>query len=306
MFNPRAHEHHEWTLADFTADIGELGIDERIAAIADHQCTPAFAKQVVSAFGLINTDFYLQREQRLRYLVQNARSLNINDVPDPHGAMRSGERCIARSAWHLEQAWLACDQLGEAGLDDIEDLEQATCALMLPLENIEASVRSAAARTFPFEWIACYVPRKHAFHQFDAAKLNANSLQYRGSATAIAALFRFATMGADDFCTVCAALLMDHGADASLMEPLRQALLPKRERDPWLFTYQALPSLVEDRAWGHDHDAGASSRAQAVRSCLIQPLAALYECGAILAEETPSGHPSVLDRRLRAALANAA
>lgn len=35
MFNPRAHEHHEWTLADFTADIGELGIDERIAAIAD-------------------------------------------------------------------------------------------------------------------------------------------------------------------------------------------------------------------------------------------------------------------------------
>ena len=185
------------------------------------------------------------------------------------------------------------------------ELEQATCALLLPLEKIEPSIRPPARDAFPYMWIPCYFPHERAFHQFDAVQLNAGSLQYRGSATSIAALFRFATTGANDLCTACAAVLLEHDADASVMEPIRRALQPKLRHDPWLFAYEAIPSLVEDRSWDLGHANDKPDRARAVRMCMVKPLAALYECGALLPDERPADTPTILKSRLSAALANA-
>jgi hypothetical protein len=100
-------------------------------------------------------------------------------------------------------------------------------------------------------------------------------------------------------------VLLEHGADASVMEPIRRALQPKLRRDPWLFAYEAIPSLVEDRSWDPEREGDRPDRARAVRLCLVKPLAALYECGALPPDEGPEGPPTVLKTRLSAALANA-
>lgn len=305
MLDRTDNAYHEWTLANFIPDADELSVGDRVRSIRDHQCTPAFAKLIVRGFASLKIDFYLQRDERPRNLLRSAASLDPGTAPDPYGAIRPCGRSIASAAWHLEQTWRAFDRDGGLPPEDLLELQQATCALLLPLEKIEPSIKPPARDAFPYMWIPCYFPKEHAFHQFDAVQLNASSLQYRGSATSIAALFRFATMGANDLCTACAAVLLEHGADASVMEPIRRALQPKLRRDPWLFAHEAIPSLVEDRSWDPEHANDTPDRAHAVRMCLVKPLAALYECGALLPDEVPEGSPTVLKTRLSAALANA-
>lgn len=305
MLDRTDNAYHEWTLADFIPDADELSVGDRVRSIRDHQCTPAFAKLIVRGFASLKIDFYLQRDERPRNLLRSAASLDPGTAPDPYGAIRPCGRSIASAAWHLEQAWCAFDRDGGLPPENLLELQQATCALLLPLEKIEPSIRPPARDAFPYMWIPCYFPKEHAFHQFDAVQLNAGSLQYRGSATSIAALFRFATTGANDLCTACAAVLLEHGGDASVMEPIRRALQPKLRRDPWLFAHEAIPSLVEDRSWDPEHANDTPDRAHAVRMCLVKPLAALYECGALPLDEGPEGSPTVLKTRLSAALANA-
>ena len=131
-----------------------------------------------------------------------------------------------------------------------------------------------------------------------SARLNANSLRYSGPRAAVDAFFRFATLDADDFYTVCAALLMENGGKAAAMQDAYAAAYNRRCGDAFLFIYECLPELVDTASY----DRGARNpahRAQAIRSLFIRPLAALFECGALDIEEAPRRAPSALEQRLR-------
>ena len=168
MLDRTDNAYHEWTLADFIPDADELSVGDRVRSIRDHQCTPAFAKLIVRGFASLKIDFYLQRDERPRNLLRSAASLDPGTAPDPYGAIRPCGRSIASAAWHLEQAWCAFDRDGGLPPENLLELQQATCALLLPLEKIEPSIRPPARDAFPYMWIPCYFPKEHAFHQFDA------------------------------------------------------------------------------------------------------------------------------------------
>ncbi|VWL90042.1 Uncharacterised protein [Collinsella intestinalis] len=112
------------------------------------------------------------------------------------------------------------------------------------------------------------------------------------------ALFRFTTLDADDFYTVCAALIMENGGRAAAMQDAYAAAYNRRCGDAFLFIYECLPELVDTASY----DRGARNpahRAQAIRGLFIRPLAALFECGALDIEEAPRRTSSVLEQRLR-------
>ena len=62
MFSPTDHEFHEWTLADFLQENCELPLDGRLAAIADHRCSPTLAKRAVLDFCRLEIGFFLQND----------------------------------------------------------------------------------------------------------------------------------------------------------------------------------------------------------------------------------------------------
>lgn len=293
----------EWTLADLIEDDRTLDLDGRIASIADHQCTPACAKRAVRAFGRLDIDFYLQRDTTGRTA--------INSIPpirpdEPNTADRPERPSVSEIAWRLERAWKRVESTaGADGADDLDGLICATTSLLSPFEGIERCMRPSASGAFPFEWIACYDRRARSFRSFNASQLNANSLQYRGPSASISALFRIATLAADDFYTACAALLMGHGSNPGLVEGARMTACAKRSRDPWTFTYVTIPSMVDDRVYAEGAGCEELCRAEAVRALLVQPLAALYECEAMGARDDGPG-ATVLERRLRAAASRSA
>lgn len=306
MFQPARHQFHEWTLADFTSDDRELSLEERISSIADHQCTTSFAKQIVRAFGCMKLDFYLQRDPAARALLERFRSFNATRMPDPYGPDQPEGPCTASIAWRIEQAWSLLEQGESRPQDEALALAKATAAMIAPLENIEGSVRHQALGAFPFVWIPHYSKRDHAFRRFNGRQLNANSLQYKGPDAAVDALFRFATLSTEDLYIACAALLMDHGANVAPMDGLCVEARGKTARGPWGFVYTTLPTLVDDHTCSPEEPRRTVERASAVRTYLVQPLAALYACGAMRRRGSAMGQLSALERRLRNASQNRA
>ena len=205
---------------------------------------------------------------------------------------------IASVCWRLERAWRLVEA-DEAGCEELHRALRRTAEqLYAPIEQIGESARRNAAGQFPFSWIPRYSTDACAFKHFDSARLNANSLRYSGPSAAIDTLFRFATLDADDFYTVCAALLMENGGRSAAMQDAYVAAYNRRCGDAFLFIYECLPELVDTASY----DRGArnpASRAQAIRSLFIRPLAALFECGALGIEEASRRAPSILEQRLR-------
>lgn len=298
MFSPTDHEFHEWTLADFLQENCELPLDGRLAAIADHRCSPTLAKRAVLDFCHLEIGFFLQNDPLAAEAMRRVATLDNGRTPSSPGTEGVRGPGIASVCWKLERAW----RLIETDEDDCAELHRAlrqtTEQLYAPIEQIGESARRSAAGQFPFSWIPRYSTNACAFKHFDSARLNTSSLRYSGPRAAVDALFRFATLDADDFYTVCAALIMENGGKAAAMQDAYAAAYNRRCGDAFLFIYECLPELVDTASY----DRGARNparRAQTIRSLFVRPLAALFECGALGIEEAPRRAPSVLEQRLR-------
>ena len=298
MFSPTDHEFHEWTLADFLQENAELPLDGRLAAIADHRCGPALAKRAVLDFCRLEIGFFLQNDPLAAEAMRRVAILDDGRTPSSPGTEGVIGPGLASACWKLERAWRLVEA-DEAGCEELHRALRRTAEqLYAPIEQIGESARRNAAGQFPFSWITRYSTDACAFKHFDSARLNANSLRYSGPSTAIDTLFRFATLDADDFYTVCAALLMENGGRSAAMQDAYAAAYNRRCGDAFLFIYECLPELVDTASY----DRGARNparRAQAIRSLFIRPLAALFECGALGIEEASRRAPSILEQRLR-------
>lgn len=298
MFSPTDHEFHEWTLADFLQENAELPLDGRLAAIADHRCGPALAKRAVLDFCRLEIGFFLQNDPLAAEAMRRVAILDDGRTPSSPGMEGVIGPGIASACWKLERAWRLVEA-DEAGCEELHRALRRTAEqLYTPIEQIGESARRNAAGQFPFSWIPRYSTDACAFKHFDSARLNANSLRYSGPCAAIDTLFRFATLDADDFYTVCAALIMENGGRAAAMQDAYAAAYNRRCGDAFLFIYECLPELVDTASY----DRGARNparRAQAIRSLFIRPLAALFECGALGIEKASRRAPSILEQRLR-------
>lgn len=298
MFSPTDHEFHEWTLADFLQENAELPLDGRLAAIADHRCGPALAKRAVLDFCRLEIGFFLQNDPLAAEAMRRVAILDDGRTPSSPGTEGVIGPGLASACWKLERAWRLVEA-DEAGCEELHRALRRTAEqLYAPIEQIGESARRNAAGQFPFSWIPRYSTDACAFKHFDSARLNANSLHYSGPSAAIDTLFRFATLDADDFYTVCAALLMENGGRSAAMQDAYAAAYNRRCGDAFLFIYECLPELVDTASY----DRGARNparRAQAIRSLFIRPLAALFECGALGIEEASRRAPSILEQRLR-------
>ena len=65
--------------------------------------------------------------------------------------------------------------------------------------------------------------------------------------------FRFATLDADDFYTVCAALIMENGGRAAAMQDAYAAAYNRRCGDAFLFIYECLAELVDTASVSYTH-----------------------------------------------------
>lgn len=298
MFSPTDHEFHEWTLADFLQENAELPLDGRLAAIADHRCGPALAKRAVLDFCRLEIGFFLQNDPLAAEAMRRVAILDDGRTPSSPGTEGVIGPGLASACWKLERAWRLVEA-DEAGCEELHRALRRTAEqLYAPIEQIGESARRNAAGQFPFSWIPRYSTDACAFKHFDSARLNANSLRYSGPSAAIDTLFRFATLDADDFYTVCAALLMENGGRSAAMQDAYVTAYNRRCGDAFLFIYECLPELVDTASY----DRGARNparRAQAIRSLFIRPLAALFECGALGIEEASRRAPSILEQRLR-------
>ena len=298
MFDPSTHEFHEWTLADFLQENGDLSLDGRLAAIADHRCSPDLAKQAVIDFGRLGIGFFLQNDPLAANALHRIGALDDGRTPTLHDTDGEHETSIASACWRLERAWRLIEADGDECAELHRAVRQTAEQLYAPIEQIAESAHRSAKGQFPLSWIPRYSTDACAFKHFDSARLNANSLRYSGPSTAVDALFRFATLDADDFYTVCAALLMENGGRAASMQGAYAAARNRRCGDAFLFIYECLPELVDTASY----DRGARSparRAQAIRNLFITPLAALFECGALRVASESKRASSILEQRLR-------
>ena len=150
MFSPTDHEFHEWTLADFLQENCELPLDGRLAAIADHRCSPALAKRAVLDFCRLEIGFFLQNDPLAAEAMRRVATIDNGRTPsspDTEGVRGHG---IASVCWRLERAW----RLIETDEDDCAELHRAlrqtTEQLYAPIEQIGESARRSAAGQFPF------------------------------------------------------------------------------------------------------------------------------------------------------------
>lgn len=87
MFSPTDHEFHEWTLADFLQENCELPLDGRLAAIADHRCSPTLAKRAVLDFCRLEIGFFLQNDPLAAEAMRRVATIDNGRTPSPpwHG-----------------------------------------------------------------------------------------------------------------------------------------------------------------------------------------------------------------------------
>ena len=83
MFSPTEHELHERTFADFLQENGELPLDRRLAAIADHRCSPAPPKRSVLDFCRLKIGFFLQNDPHAAEVMQRVAILDDGRTPSP-------------------------------------------------------------------------------------------------------------------------------------------------------------------------------------------------------------------------------
>ena len=85
MFSPTDHEFHEWTLADFLQENCELPLDGRLAAIADHRCSPTLAKRAVLDFCRLEIGFFLQNDPLAAEAMRRVATLDNGRTPSSPG-----------------------------------------------------------------------------------------------------------------------------------------------------------------------------------------------------------------------------
>ena len=111
MFSPTDHEFHEWTLADFLQENCELPLDGRLAAIADHRCSPTLAKRAVLDFCRLEIGFFLQNDPLAAEAMPARR--DYRQRPDPQLPWHKGSARTRYRVGLLEaRAGLAADRDG--------------------------------------------------------------------------------------------------------------------------------------------------------------------------------------------------
>ncbi len=105
MFSPTDHEFHEWTLADFLQENGELSLDGRLAAIVDHRCSPTLAKRAVLDFCRLEIGFFLQNDPLAAEVMRRVATIDNGRTPSSPGTEGVRGPGIASVCWRLERAW---------------------------------------------------------------------------------------------------------------------------------------------------------------------------------------------------------
>lgn len=98
MFSPTDHEFHEWTLADFLQENCELPLDGRLAAIADHRCSPTLAKRAVLDFCRLEIGFFLQNDPLAAEAMRRVATLDNGRTPTPLAQRECADPVSRRSA----------------------------------------------------------------------------------------------------------------------------------------------------------------------------------------------------------------
>ena len=121
MFSPTDHEFHEWMLADFPQENGELPLDGRLAAIADHRCSPALAKRAVLDFCCLKIGFFLQNDPLAAEVMWRIAILDDGRTPSPrHGGSARAQHRVGlpearagRGGWRRLRRAPPCTQAND-------------------------------------------------------------------------------------------------------------------------------------------------------------------------------------------------